>query len=451
MPISPRYSIFLIAVFSLGCLFFDVPSWAASQEPLLINQIAIDPQNPNVVYAAARPQGVLKSLDRGESWRPARNGLTNTSAYYLVINPKNSRILYLGTFGGGIYKSENGGENWFEVNHGLGNTNIHALAFNPLNPDQLIVSTSTGELFKSDDAAKTWNPFNDGLPFFPGDIIATLLVFPKDPGGYYLAQGGLFLRPFSSATWKTAEGNLQNEVMTAFVYDTSSRTYYAGTMKAGLFKTSMKPEAREGHSNPIPSRFNWKPIQGPYKGQWIRLIALDPANSSTIYVAVADRGLFRSSDRGSSWEAINSGLPTKEVESLAIDPENPKTLYAGTHNDGLFVSRDGGKTWNPPQKLEVEPVKQIIASLMSPPSSEATKVPQDAPPPSFAKCNKCHGWADTALNQKSTYWRVSPNHRDWEPTVRRMSPGAGLTPEEQKAVIQFLTAYSRHRSEEPKP
>jgi photosystem II stability/assembly factor-like uncharacterized protein len=438
-----RFRLTLFVAFSLGVLFSFDPIRAVAKEPLLINQIAIDPHDPRILYAAARPQGVLKSTDRGMSWRPARIGLTNTSAYHIVIHPANPKILYLGTFGGGIYKSVNGGESWAEANQGLGNTNIHALTINPLQPDQLIVSTSTGELFKSDNGGKGWAPFNEGLPFFPGEVIAKLFILPNDPGGVYLAQDGFFSRPFSSSTWQAVDNSLQKEAITAAAYEPKDRILYAGTMKQGLYTTKLE-------SNPISApHLAWTPVAGPFQMQWIRLIVPASSDAAVIYVAAIGQGLFKTTDHGKSWREINDGLPNKDVESLAMDPDDPERLYVGMHNDGLFISTDGGSRWNPPAKFEVEPVKQIIASLSGQtPSTQSRETPVAIPPP-FSKCNKCHGWTDSALNQKTTYWRVSANRRDWRPTVHRMSPGAGLTPQEEDEIIKFLTDYNQQRSKTP--
>ena len=438
-------SLILFTLFGSGLVISPDRAQAELQEPLLINQIVIDPQNPEVVYAAARPQGVLKSTDRGASWRPARQGLMNTSVYHLAVNPKNSKILYLGTFGGGVYKSENGGEDWFEANNGLGNTNIHALVLNSFKPEQLIVSTSTGDIFKSDDAGKTWKAFNEGLPTFSGEIVATFLVYPKSPGAFYLAQGGLFLRSFSAPAWRAVDGDLQDEVITALAYDSSNRVLYAGTMNRGLFKAAWDSPDVNTDPTAVRAPLNWKPVSDLFQKQSIRLIAMTPERPATLYTSVVNRGLFKSSDGGSSWAAINSGLPSLDVESLAIDPMNEKFLYAGTHNHGIFISRDGGTTWSPPAKVEVEPLNSIIASLVNPPSPNPPKPPLAVPPSFLIKCNKCHGWTDPELNQKATYWRVSPNRREWNSTVRRMSPGAGLTPAEQEEVIRFLTVYGQHR------
>ena len=69
--------------------------------------------------------------------------------------------------------------------------------------------------------------------------------------------------------------------------------------------------------------------------------------------------------------------------------------------------------------------------------------PSLLPPPSFAKCNGCHGWTDPDLNQAPhSFWLVPPNRRDWGPTVRRMGINAKLTPAEEVEIRDFLTAYS---------
>ncbi|HUJ79482.1 MAG TPA: hypothetical protein VLY45_04110 [Nitrospiria bacterium] len=429
-------------------VFWTRPSSAADKEPLLINQIAIDPADSRVLYAAARPQGVLKSTDRGETWRPARRGLANTSVYHIIIDPARPKTLYLGTFGGGVYTSQDGGDSWVDANDGLGDTNIHALILDPRHSDHLLVSTSTGELFQSRDAGLNWQPFNEGLPSIEGEVIASLLIFPGDAGGYGLAQRGLFRRPFSSSSWQKVDGNIQDQVMTALAYDPSHRTFYAGTMKRGLFRAILPASADP--ANPIASltRLDWQPVDGPFHGQWIQLITLDPSSPSTVYVGVVAHGLFKSTDRGASWSESDAGLPSADdVECLAIDPTAPSDLYAGMHSDGIYLSRDGGRTWAPPRQLSVEPVQQIIASLstQTPPPSITTPIVK---PSSFAKCNKCHGWADPMLNQRATYWRVVPNVRNWTATVQRMSRGAGLTVQEEHEIAKFLTEFSLRRRKE---
>ena len=55
--------------------------------------------------------------------------------------------------------------------------------------------------------------------------------------------------------------------------------------------------------------------------------------------------MFKSTNGGANWGAINAGLTYKNVIALAIDPVTPTTLYAGTYVGGVFKSTNGGATW----------------------------------------------------------------------------------------------------------
>jgi hypothetical protein len=89
-------------------------------------------------------------------------------------------------------------------------------------------------------------------------------------------------------------------------------------------------------------------------------LAIDPKNSSTIYVGLAFLGgyggVFKSTDGGASWTEADSGLPIGSygpyaVGLLAIDPQAPSTLYAITsyatpNGASIFKTTDGGASWS---------------------------------------------------------------------------------------------------------
>jgi hypothetical protein len=56
--------------------------------------------------------------------------------------------------------------------------------------------------------------------------------------------------------------------------------------------------------------------------------------------------VFKSTDAGNNWSAVNTGLPTTPVLALAIDPTSPKIIYAGTYSGGMFKSTDAGGSWS---------------------------------------------------------------------------------------------------------
>jgi photosystem II stability/assembly factor-like uncharacterized protein len=105
-----------------------------------------------------------------------------------------------------------------------------------------------------------------------------------------------------------------------------------------------------GGAYPAEAGVNVWTTNGPGGGT-IRALAIDPHTPTTLYAGVrgAPGGVFKSTDGGASWSAVNTGLPDPSatdlaVFSLAIDPQTPTTLYAGTWF-GVFKSTDGGGTW----------------------------------------------------------------------------------------------------------
>ena len=76
-------------------------------------------------------------------------------------------------------------------------------------------------------------------------------------------------------------------------------------------------------------------------------LAIDPVDPATLYAGTSGGGVFRSTNGGGSWIAINAGMTSTNVLALAIDPAIPTTLFAGTSGGGVFKSIDGGDSWTP--------------------------------------------------------------------------------------------------------
>jgi hypothetical protein len=72
----------------------------------------------------------------------------------------------------------------------------------------------------------------------------------------------------------------------------------------------------------------------------VNALAIDPANQSTVYTATGGAGVFRSTDAGRSWHALNAGLTVLDVRSLGIDATG-RTLYAGTAQGGVAALHVG--------------------------------------------------------------------------------------------------------------
>jgi photosystem II stability/assembly factor-like uncharacterized protein len=84
-------------------------------------------------------------------------------------------------------------------------------------------------------------------------------------------------------------------------------------------------------------------------------LAVDPRDSSVIYLGAAQGGVWKSTDDGASWTPLTDDQPSLAVGSLALDPSNPDIVYVGTgephasgdsyYGAGVLRSTDGGMTW----------------------------------------------------------------------------------------------------------
>ena len=74
-----------------------------------VNGFAVDPTNAKVMYVAMR-DGLFKSTDVGETWKPIGKGLKNLAA--VAVNPKRPSEVYVSTMDGKIFRSADGGTTW---------------------------------------------------------------------------------------------------------------------------------------------------------------------------------------------------------------------------------------------------------------------------------------------------------------------------------------------------
>ncbi len=197
---------------------------------------------------------------------------------------------------------------------------INDMEVHPTNSRIIYAGSAGGGVWKSNDAGTTFNPIFDDYC----QSIGAVTLDPNDPDNtIYVGTG---------ETWT------RNSV----------------SIGDGLYKST------DGGSN-------WKKI-GLEKSERIANIIINPKNSNEIYVAALgalwgdseERGVFKSSDGGQTWNKILYINQKTGCADLVIDPTNPKILYAsmwefrrtgwsfesGGSNSALYKSLDAGKTWN---------------------------------------------------------------------------------------------------------
>ncbi|TAN22711.1 MAG: glycosyl hydrolase [Acidobacteria bacterium] len=192
----------------------------------IISWILIDPQNPNIVYAAAlghlfgpNPErGVFKSTDGGQTWQKILYVNDHTGAITMAMDPSKPQVVYAAMWqmrrrhwgfssggpGSGIYKTTDGGAHWTNITHNPGlPTGIFGkvgLAVSPSDPSvvyaliQADYKGQAGGLFRSDNAGQTWNLISlsqdiTQRAFYYGRVYAD----PKDPNTVYLPNVGVYI------------------------------------------------------------------------------------------------------------------------------------------------------------------------------------------------------------------------------------------------------------------
>jgi photosystem II stability/assembly factor-like uncharacterized protein len=251
---------------------------------------------------------------------------------------------------------------------GIEGGSIRALAVDPQSPDTVFAATNRAGLFKSNDAGGSWHSV--GMPLSATPIVS-LAIAPADPRTVYAGTGGgVFKTTDGGATWHAANDGLflanesayehewrlsEGYVQTLVVDPRDPETVYAGTHQRGVFK-STNGGASWQRVNPAA----------------VRSLILDPNDRETLYVAAdgvenaTTRGIVKSTDGGSTWRAAGPGREDGSLagdsQLLAIDPQHSQTLYA-RRDAGLFKSKDGGSTW---RVWPVRPALDVLVLAIDP-------------------------------------------------------------------------------------
>ena len=339
---------------------------------VVVKRVVIDPQQPSNLYLIAKNHGIYRSQDGGASWFSLPIGVMNVRA--IAIDPQTTTTLYTGTYQSGVYKSTDSGDSWFEVRNGLTDPNdplsylgINCLAVDPQTPTTLYAGTTARSIYKSTDGGASWFDVNSGLPPSQefSDVHA-LCIDPITPTTLYAALwGGVFKSLDGGASWFPANTGLDDLRVTSLSIDhQTTTTLYAGSSCVGLSKS-------------VDGGANWSISNTGFDGLQVTALAIDPQTTTILYAGSSCVGVLKSTDSGARWIAVNNGLsnpddPTEyvRVKCLAIDDQTPTTLYIGTYQYGVYKSTDGGTSWSAVNTGL--PIDYSVTSLTVDPSSPTT-------------------------------------------------------------------------------
>ncbi|MBN2415213.1 glycosyl hydrolase [bacterium] len=351
--------------------------------------LALSPVNPDVIYAIIEAQGesggFFRSTNRGESWSRMSDMVAGSPQYYneIFCDPKDvDKVYSMDTV---AKVSEDGGKTWRAIGNNARHVDDHALWINPCDTGQMIIG-GDGGIYETYDAGSHWRH----IPNLP--VIQFYRVAVDNTKPFYYVYGGTQDNNSLGGPSRTicSEGILNDDWFVTnggdgfwaaidpenpdIVYAESQYGYMVRYDKQSGESISIQPQPRKGEDT--------------YKWNWDTPLFVSPHKASRIYVAA--NKVFRSDDRGNTWQVISDDL-TRQIDrntlevmgrvwsvdavaknastslfgtivSLAESPVQEDLIFAGT-DDGLIRITEDQKTWRKVEKFPGLPEMTYVSDI----------------------------------------------------------------------------------------
>jgi photosystem II stability/assembly factor-like uncharacterized protein len=333
--------------------------------------IAVSSVDPNVVYiiveAAEDKGGFYRSTNKGESWKRMSDHHSSGQYYNeIYCDPKNvDKVYSVETYS---HYTEDAGKTWRKLGNNNKHVDDHALWIDPQNTEHLLVGCDGG-IYETYDQGKHWD-FKENLPVTQ---FYRLAVDNAEP--FYNVYGGTqdnnstggpsqntsskgvtndewIVTLGGDGFWQAIDPENPNIVYSEYQYGNMFR-YDKVTGE----KVNIKPRERKDEDS--------------YKWNWNAPLFISPNDNKTLYAAA--NKVFKSTDRGNSWEVISEDLTAqkdrdelkimdkywsidavrKHVSTslwgtiVALDESRVKKglIYAGSDDGVISVTEDNGENW----------------------------------------------------------------------------------------------------------
>lgn len=278
-----------------------------------------------VLFAGSFGTGVFRSHDRGESWTPMNEGLSDLFLLCLAVDAKGR--VYAGTVRGGVFRTTDDGQQWVSISKGLKHVEVKSLL---VNSKGVFAGTGRG-IYRWNASLQTWSAVADELDQL---LIASMIMIEDHILLAATAGKGLFRYDISGATASKWQGKASELIdpkerlshrFLRIVATGTNNHIFLGTQDGGIFRSTDMGSS-------------WHTISRSLPNDSIRGIVAD---DSGLYVGTG-RGIYQLDEESRRWQPRNTGLTETAIETLLIAPQG--ILYAGT-SAGAFRSDNGGVSW----------------------------------------------------------------------------------------------------------
>ena len=304
---------------------FSSTNWQASTlQHEHIRSIAVDPNNPQNIYAGDAQDGVFVSTNGGITWKQQQNGLPPATTIHTLVFDDPGKKLFAAS-DAGVYVSADGAKSWAKVG-GLPQDSYTAITFDLKKSQSIYVGSAQHGIFASQDSGTTWAAMNNGLP---ADLAINSLAFDSEEHQLWAAtNAGIYLSPDGGATWTAMNNGLPAGVNVYTVLPASIDGGAEGLIFAGTNKGFFLSQDSAAH---------WQTSQAPLTRISIYDVLVDYHTVTTVYIATSTVGILRSLDSGENWGGFASGLPTHQpVYAMMMGATNYNQLLVASNNIYLY-------------------------------------------------------------------------------------------------------------------
>jgi photosystem II stability/assembly factor-like uncharacterized protein len=325
---------------------------------LVVNDVAVDPNNAQKILVATDGGGVNRTTDGGGSWEIGIGGTAGLAGRSLRFRPNSSSELFLGTSSLAVFRSTDSGDHFAQSSTGISELNLFSIDANPLASAELAVAfqgQNNGGLLSSLDGGGTWEQESapptrySSVRFAPDGTLYAISAGPST-----VAQEGLYRRE-ANGDWTPLGPNqgplYESDLNTMRFSRNNSNLILLGGSDFGVagFEGTIWRSTDAGQT--------WTKVYEV--GDFHRVTDIEIIEDGTDQNMVAAwnsesgdniGGALRSTDGGASWFDSSTGLPTFfRSPRLCASPAHPQSLVISaslsSQSAGLFRTTDAGATW----------------------------------------------------------------------------------------------------------